>query len=254
MTTRAFHLHITPDDTRGATLALIPGDPGRVARIASFLEEPEEVAAYREYTTYRGKLRGRPVLVTSTGIGGPSTSICVEELAQLGVRTFLRIGTTGSIQQHVKKGDIIITQGAVRLDGASTHFAPVEYPAVSDFFTTAALVDAARAMKVTAHVGITASSDTFYPGQERYDTYSGHVASRFRGSMKEWQALGVLNYEMESATLFTMCQALGLKAGCVLGVIANRLASEEPDPMVIKDTEDRAIRTALKGAEILLNA
>lgn len=253
MTARAFHLHITPDDVRGAALAFIPGDPGRVARIASLLEQPEEIASHREYTTYRGKLRGHPVLVTSTGIGGPSTSICVEELARLGIRTFLRVGTTGAIQQHVKKGDIIITQGSVRLDGASCHFAPIEFPAVSDFQTTTALVEAAKNLKFTAHVGVTASSDTFYPGQERYDTYSGHVTERFRGSMKEWQALGVLNYEMESSTLFTMCQALRLKAGCVLGVIANRLVSEDPDPLVVKDTEDRAIRTALKAAEILLN-
>lgn len=253
MTSSVFHLHVTPDDVRGATLALIPGDPSRVQRIASFLEQGEEVASHREYTTYRGKLRGHPVVVTSTGIGGPSTSICVEELAQLGIRSFLRIGTTGSIQANVKKGDLIITQGAVRLDGASGHFAPIEFPAVSDFKTTAALVEAAKILKVTAHVGITASSDTFYPGQERYDTYSGYVTRRFRGSMKDWQALGVLNYEMESATLFTMCQAMRLRAGCVLGVIANRLVSEDPDPLIIKETEDRAIRTALKAAELILS-
>ncbi|TBL36312.1 uridine phosphorylase, partial [Klebsiella oxytoca] len=138
------------------------------------------------------------VIVCSTGIGGPSTSIAVEELAQLGIRTFLRIGTTGAIQEHINVGDILVTTAAVRLDGASLHFAPMEFPAVSDFECMNALYKAAKDNGSTVHVGVTASSDTFYPGQERYDTYTGRVVRRFKGSMKEWQEMGVMNYEMES--------------------------------------------------------
>ena len=145
------------------------------------------------------------MIVCSTGIGGPSTSIAVEELAQLGIRTFLRIGTTGAIQPHINVGDVLVTTASVRLDGASLHFAPMEFPAVADFECTTALVEAAKSVGATTHVGVTASSDTFYPGQERYDTFSGRVVSRFKGSMEEWQSMGVMNYEMESATLLTMC-------------------------------------------------
>lgn len=104
------------------------------------------------------------MIVCSTGIGGPSTSIAVEELAQLGVRTFLRIGTTGAIQPHINVGDVLVTTASVRLDGASLHFAPMEFPAVADFACTTALVEAAKSIGATTHIGVTASSDTFYPG------------------------------------------------------------------------------------------
>ena len=165
----------------------------------------------------------------STGIGGPSTSIAVEELAQLGVRTFLRVGTTGAIQPDIAVADVIVTTGSVRLDGASLHFAPLEYPAVAHFDCMTALVDAARELGHTVHVGITVASDTFYPGQERYDTVSGYVRRSLQGSRDEWAALHVLNYEMESATLFTMCAANGWRAGMVAGVLVNRTQQEIPD-------------------------
>lgn len=113
----------------------------------------------------RAELDGKAVIVCSTGIGGPSTSIAVEELAQLGIRTFLRIGTTGAIQANINVGDVLVTTAAVRLDGASLHFAPMEFPAVADFACTTALVEAAKASGATTHIGVTASSDTFYPGQ-----------------------------------------------------------------------------------------
>ena len=157
------------------------------------------------------------MIVCSTGIGGPSTSIAVEELAQLGVRTFLRIGTTGAIQPHINVGDVLVTTASVRLDGASLHFAPMEFPAVADFACTTALVEAAKSIGATTHIGVTASSDTFYPG-ERYDTFSGRVVSRFKGSMEEWQAMGVMNYEMESATLLTMCASRACAPGWWLGL------------------------------------
>lgn len=189
-----FHLGITKADLKGATLAIVPGDPERVKKIAALMENPQHLASHREFTTWLAEIDGKPVVVCSTGIGGPSTSIAVEELAQLGVRTFLRVGTTGAIQPHINVGDVLVTTASVRLDGASLHFAPMEFPAVADFACTTALVAAAEECGARTHIGITASSDTFYPGQERYDTFSGRVVNRFQGSMQEWQAMGVLNY------------------------------------------------------------
>lgn len=182
----------------------------------------------------------------------PSTSIAVEELAQLGVNTFLRVGTTGAIQPHVNVGDVIVTQASVRLDGASLHFAPMEFPAVANFECTTAMVAACRDAGVEPHIGVTASSDTFYPGQERYDTVTGRVTRRFAGSMKEWQDMGVLNYEMESSTLFTMCATQGWRAACVAGVIVNRTQQEIPDEATMKKTEVSAVSIVVAAAKKLL--
>ena len=247
-----FHLGLTKADFQGAELAIVPGDPERVRKIAEMLDNPRFLACHREFTSWLAELDGHPIVICSTGIGGPSTSIAVEELAQLGIRTFLRIGTTGAIQPHIHVGDILITTAAVRLDGASLHFAPMEFPAVADFTCTTALVAAAEAMQVRQHIGITASSDTFYPGQERYDTYSGRVVERFRGSMAEWQAMGVMNYEMESATLLTMCASQGLRAGMVAGVIVNRTQREIPDAAAMKSTESQAVQIVIEAARRLL--
>jgi uridine phosphorylase len=253
--TTVFHLGLTLDMLQGAQLALLPGDPGRVERIARLLDRPEPLASTREFTSWRGWIGDRAVVVCSTGIGGPSTSIAVEELAQLGVRTFLRVGTTGAIQPGIRPGEVIVTTGAVRLDGASSHFAPMEFPAVADFECTTALVAASRSSGNEPHVGITASSDTFYPGQERYDTYSGRVVQRFRGSLDEWRTLGVLNYEMESATLFTMCSTQpGLRAGCVAGVLVNRNDEETPDESAAAAVEATSIGIAVEAARLLLDA
>ncbi len=246
-----FHLGLNASDINGASLAIMPGDPERVERIAQLLDEPRALAAHREFTSWIGKLDGNSVVVCSTGIGGPSTSIAVEELAQLGVTTFLRVGTTGGIQPNVNPGDVIVTTGAVRLDGASLHFAPLEFPAVADFECTTALVAAARDSGSTIHVGITASSDTFYPGQERYDTTTGRVVERFRGTLDEWQSMGVLNYEMESATLFTMCASSGWRAGCVAGVLVNRTQQETPDAATIAATESNAVTIVVAAARQL---
>ena len=248
-----FHLGLTKEMVAGASLAILPGDPARVERIARRLDDPVPLASTREYTSHRGLAAGQPVIACSTGIGGPSTSIAVEELAQLGVRTFLRVGTTGAIQPDLEVGTLVVTNAAVRLDGASGHFAPLEYPAVSDFECTTALVEAARAAGSEPRVGITASADTFYPGQERYDTVSGRVARHLEGSLAEWQALGVLNYEMESATLFTMCTANGWRAGCIAGAIVNRHNQEIPDPQIIEEIETLSIRVVVDAARRLLS-
>ncbi len=249
-----FHLGLTVDDLRGATLAIVPGDPARVGRIAALLDDAQPLTSEREFTSMLGFVDGTAVVVCSTGIGGPSTSIAVEELAQLGVRTFLRAGTTGAIQPGIEPGEVIVTTASVRLDGASLHFAPMEYPAVADFACTTALVEAARAAGAEPHVGITASSDTFYPGQERYDTVSGRVVERFRGSFDEWRSLGVLNYEMESATLLTMCASQGWRAGCVAGVLVNRNDDETPDESAAADVESTTIGVVVEAARRLLGS
>ena len=219
-----YHLQLNRRMIKGATTVLMPGDPGRVEPIARAVATAtggaaSPLASNREFTTFIVSAPGSPVLVTSTGIGGPSTSIAVDELAQIGLETFVRVGTTGAIQPHIRTGECIIATGAVRLDGASTHYAPIEYPAVASFECVAALMLSAEKHGVRAHTGVTASSDTFYPGEERTDAYRKYVLRRFRGATEEMRQLHVLGYEMEAATLFTMTASMGLKGGCVTGVV-----------------------------------
>jgi len=245
---------LTNETIESARFALLPGDPGRVEAIATTppFKDGREIASKREYRTWLGYINTTPVLVTSTGIGGPSTSIAIDELAQLGVRTFLRVGTTGAIQPHVNVGDVIITTGAVRLDGASTHYAPIEYPAVAHHDVVQALIQAAQDLNIPYHVGITCSSDTFYPGQERKDSFSQYVPRRFQGITQEWRKLNVLNYEMEAATVLTLCSALGLRGGCVTGVIVNRDQSEQIIKRDLELGEGNAIKVAVEAVRLLV--
>lgn len=249
-----YHLKLSKKSIQGAKIALLPGDPGRVPVIASAINKKtaSEIACNREFKTWISKIGTHPVVITSTGIGGPSAAIAVEELAQLGISTFIRVGTTGALQRHIKAGDIVITTAAVRIDGTSGHYAPIEYPAVADYSVLNALVEAAKAIKVRNHVGITASSATFYPGQERVDTFSRYVIRDLAGSKKEWEHLGVLNYEMESATLLTMCSAMGLRAGCVTAVISERSEKEKIIHSKIKAAENNAIAVAVAALKRLL--
>lgn len=182
------------------------------------------------------------------------TSIAVKELAQLGVRNFIRVGTTGAIQKAIEVGDIIVTVASVRLDGASRHYAPIEYPAVADHEVTQALVEAVKSLRLTYHMGITASTATFYPGSERYDTYSGYVIKELQGSFDDWQKLKVLNDEMESATLYVVCSTLGLRAGCVTGVVDNRSRGETIRKKDVKIAVQRAVKVAIRGMELLILA
>lgn len=251
-----YHLALDHQMIQSAQFALLPGDPGRVPQIAQTppIRESREIAHKREYRSWLGRADGQPLLITSTGIGGPSASIAIDELAQLGVRTFLRVGTTGAIQPDINIGDVIITAGAVRLDGASTHYAPIEYPAVAHYTVINALVAAAEQLGIPFHVGVTASCDTFYPGQEREDSYSGYVPRRFQGITKEWRALHVLNYEMESSTVLTLTGALGLRGGCVSGVVVNRTSQEQITAEDLKCGEENAIRVAALAAKLLLSS
>ncbi|MCX8103165.1 MAG: uridine phosphorylase [Candidatus Bipolaricaulota bacterium] len=248
-----YHLSVSEDEIAGAQIALLPGDPARVEKIATTepIKNGRFIASHREFCTWLGDIRRTPIVITSTGIGGPSTTIVVEELARLGVHTFLRVGTTGALQSFVNIGDVVISTGAVRLDGASAHYAPIEYPAVADYALVWALVEAARTLKIPYHVGITCSSATFYPGQERSDSFGRYVIRELKGTKREWQRLGVLNYEMEAATLFVMCSALGLRAGCVCGVV-DTPTQEEISAENLQVAEQNAIRVAGTATEIFL--
>lgn len=253
---KVYHLDLEKKDIEGAQVALMPGDPGRSpllagAIAAAFGSRFDKIASKREFTTCITEVNGKKVLVTSTGIGGPSTSIAVDELAQLGVKTFVRVGTTGAIQDEILDGDCVITTGAVRLDGASTHYAPLEYPAVASFSVVSALVEGAKKAGVRFHLGVTASSDTFYPGEERTDAYMHYKLRRFRGSTEEWRALHVLNYEMEASTLLTMTSAFGLKGGCVTGVV-NRGSTGTITAETLQAGQASAIRLAVAAIPFLV--
>lgn len=257
MAKKVYHLSLEKKQVKDSKVVLLPGDPFRVSKIAEEIKKYfsgaiTELAWKREYRTMLCSVHKKSVLVTSTGIGGPSTSIAIEELAMLGIKTFIRVGTTGAIQKGIKTGDVIITTGSVRLDGASTHYAPIEYPAVANYEIVNSLIKGAHKRKVRYHVGITASSDTFYPGQERYDSFTGYVPKRFQGSMEEWKRLHVLNYEMESSTILTLCSAMGLRGSCICGVVINRTITEEVTERALKIGEENAIKVAVASLEYLL--
>ncbi len=232
-----YHIGFSHEALRGATMAVLPGDPGRVEPLAKALgENPIYIASHREYTSWLTYIDKQPVLVCSTGMGGPSVAICLEELARIGITHVIRFGTTGTIQDNINLGEVIINKAAVRLDGTSHHYAPAAFPAVASFTMVNALAQAAKDNNIPVHVGISVSSDTFWPGQERYDSFTGYVPKAFQGTLKEWQSLGALNYEMETSALFVTAQTLGIKAGAVCGVVAKRTDSEEIAPSNVYDT------------------
>jgi uridine phosphorylase len=250
-----YHVGLSREMLKGAEYALLPGDPGRVEALAKALGPAQYLNTHREYTSWLAVVEGQNVLVCSTGMGGPSVAIGLEELARLGIKNFIRVGTTGCIQENINLGDVIINNAAVRLEGTSAHYAPLNFPAVASLKLTNALNDAAAALNVPHHVGISVSSDTFWPGQERYDSFTGYVCNALRGTLKEWQALGALNYEMETAALFVVAQAFGLNAASICGVIAKRTQSESIAPPEIYALASerfgavtkKALQTLLKG-------
>jgi uridine phosphorylase len=248
----AFHIGLTAQDVQGIDIALVPGDPGRVPRIAQHLEQTKHLGTHREFTSARGRYQGKEVLVCSTGIGGPSTAICIEELAMLGVRRFLRIGTTGAIQDRIEPGDIVVPTAAVRMDGASRHMAPIEYPAVADFRLIQKIVQGLESHNIPFHLGVTASSDTFYQGQSRQDSFKkGYVPREIAHRFEEMKALEVLSFEMEAATLFTQASTYGLSAAAVLGVLVNRNREEMPNQALITKIEERVIQGAFTAVGLL---
>jgi uridine phosphorylase len=191
-----------------AKYVLIPGDPKRVGKIAALFDESHMVADNREFVTCTGSVDGIHISACSTGIGCPSAAIAVEELARIGAQTFIRIGTAGALQSQIKMGDIIVASAAVRADGASRNYAPVEYPAVADFDLNEALLKAATRLKRKVHFGPVVSSDSFYGDLD---------------NLKRWSGLNVLAVEMECSVVFTLAMVRRLKAGAVLAIDGNPL-------------------------------
>ena len=248
MSDKAFHLEIEKAQLEGALTVILPGDPGRVAMIADLLENPKHIHSNREFNIMLGKLKNENVCVCSTGIGGPSTAIAIEELAMMGVKNFLRVGTTGAIQANINPGDLIISTGAVRMDGASKHIAPIEFPAVPDYKMVEKLVRSAQELGFTYHTGVTASSDTFYQGQNRVDSFNnGFVIKQFKDKIDELCHLNVLSFEMEAATVLTQTAAYGLNGACVLGVIVNRQVGETIEEESIVKAQADSIRAAVQS-------
>lgn len=212
-----YHIGLRPED--GAAWAILTGDPGRVETIARRLEAPAFVAANREYTTWAGRLAGERVLITSHGIGGPSTAICVEELARCGVKTLLRVGTCGGMRQDVMGGDLVVATAAIRQEGTSREYLPVEYPAAADLTVTMAAVEAARAGGCRVHAGVVHCKDSFY-GQ--HNPEASPLSYDLLHRWQAWLKGGCLASEMESASLFIVAASLGLRAGCILQVLWNQ--------------------------------
>ena len=241
-----YHTGLSRSMVKGAKYALLPGDPGRVETIAKAFSGSEYIAAHREYTSWLCNIGRCKVLVCSTGMGGPSVAIGLEELARIGIEQFIRIGTTGSIQENIVLGDVIINNAAVRLDGTSGHYLPDNFPSVASFSLTEQLKNSAEKLGMPYHVGVSVSSDTFWPGQERYDSFTGYVLPKFQGSLSMWRKLGALNCEMETAALFAVAQSFGLEAGSICGVIAARVQSEHVAGKDVYDNSQRRIYAIIK--------
>ncbi len=241
---RQYHIGLKPGDV--PRYVLLPGDPGRVPKIASFWDEARKISEHREYVTYVGKYMGVDIASTSTGIGGPAAAIAIEELLRVGADTFIRVGTTGGLRKELGIGDLIISTGAVRLDGTSRTYIDLSYPAVANYEVVLALIDAADTLGVSYHVGLTASSDSFYVGQGR-PGFKGYIPDSMVNIHKKLASVNVLNFEMEAATLFTLANIYGVRASAVCAVIANRVTEEFVPEAGVKE----AIKVANEAVKIL---
>jgi len=228
------------------TLAVLSGDPSRAALIAhTRLHQSKALSENRGLNSYLGYLpNGRPVISATSGMGAPSLSIVVNELVQLGIRTIIRVGTSGSIQEEVRPGSVVISKAALCRQGAANDIAPPEYPASADPFLTVALVEAAQRMGIEYALGITASVDTFYEGQERTGSANPYLLRALQGITEEYRSLRVLNYEMEAGTLFKMGNVYGFAAACICGIIAQRTKAEQP----LLEAKDLAVQRAIDVA------
>lgn len=229
---------------------LLSGEPERSQYIAqTYLQNVKLLSEYRGLNSYLGYLpNGKSILVATSGMGASSLSIVVNELVQVGIKQFIRIGTCGSIQPNVAVGSIVVSQAALCRQGAAIDIAPIEYPAVADPYLTVALMETAQKLGIDCHLGITASVDTFYEGQERSKSSANpHLQPWLTGITATYRNLNILNYEMEVGTLFKMAGVYRLAAGCICAVVAQRTKTEN---IVISDkdaTVQRAIEVAVKS-------
>ena len=246
-TGKLYHIQVAPGEV--GRYVILPGDPKRCEKIAQYFDNPVLIADNREYVTYTGTLDGVKVSVTSTGIGGPSAAIAMEELKRCGADTFLRVGTCGGMQLEVKGGDLVIATGAIRAEGTSKEYAPIEYPAVADFDIALAMRQAAASLGFTAHLGVVQCKDSFY-GQHEPEVKP--VSYELLNKWEAWIRCGCLASEMESAALFVVGSCLKVRVGTVLLTIANQeRAKAGLENEQVHDTSG-AIRTAVEAIRLLI--
>ena len=247
-----FHLQVTAEQV--GKYVIMPGDPERVAKIAGLLDNPEHISTNREYVTYTGSLDGVPVSVVSTGIGGPSAAIAIEECIRCGCHTFIRVGTSGGINLKVTGGDLVVSTAAVRGDGTSAEYLPHGYPAAADFDVTTAIVEAARTLSSdedgnSFHTGVTQSKDSFYGEIEPENMpIAPYLTDRWEAYVKS----GCLASEMEAATLFSVALVRGARAGAVLTALWNVERSKAGLPDRVCKDSSRAIKCAVEAIRILI--
>ncbi len=242
-----YHVGLKPGDV--GRYVILPGDPKRCAKIAQYFENPCLAADSREFVTYTGTLDGEKVSVTSTGIGGPSASIAMEELCNCGADTFIRVGTCGGMQTEVCGGDIVIATGAIRMEGTSREYAPVEYPAVPDLEVTNALVNAAKKLGMPYHTGVVQCKDSFY-GQHQPEKHP--VSYELLDKWEAWLRMGCMASEMESAALFIVGAYRRVRVGSVFLAIAN----QEREKLGLENRQvhdtDGAVRTAVEAVREMI--
>ncbi len=241
-----YHIGLKEGDV--GEYVILPGDPKRCKKIAEYFEDAKLIADNREFVTYTGYLDGEKVSVTSTGIGGASASIALEELVNVGAKTFIRVGTCGGMQLDVKGGDIVIATGAIRMEGTTREYAPIEFPAVANLDVSNALVQAAKKLGYSYHTGVVQCKDSFY-GQHSPETKP--VSYELLNKWEAWKRLGCLASEMESAALFVVASYLKVKVGSVFLTVGNqeREKANMENP-IVHDTE-KAIKTAIEAIKIL---
>ncbi len=244
---RQYHIQVAKGEV--GRYVLLPGDPKRSAKIASYFDDARLVADSREFVTWTGTLDGVPVSVTSTGIGGPSASIAMEELVMCGADTFLRVGTCGGMQEEVLSGDIVIANGAIRMEGTSKEYAPIEYPAVASYDVLSAFIEGAKKIGARYHVGVVECKDSFY-GQHSPEKMP--VSYELQNKWQAWLRMGCLASEMESAALFTVGSFLRVRTGSCFLVVANqeREAKGLENPVV--HDMDLPIRAAVEAVRVLI--
>ena len=244
---RQYHINCVPGDV--GRYCILPGDPGRCEAIAALFDDARFVGQNREYRIYTGTLLGEKVSVCSTGIGGPSASIAMEELTAIGADTFIRVGTCGGIDLNVQSGDIVVATGAIRFEHTSLEYAPIEFPAVADFGVTGALAEAARAMGKTCHTGVVQCKDSFY-GQHSPERMP--VSYELLNKWEAWKRLGVKASEMESAALFVVAAALGVRCGSCFHVVWNQERQRAGlDQTESHDTES-AIQVGIEAIKLMI--
>jgi uridine phosphorylase len=241
---KKYHIGLGPGDA--GDYVLVPGDPFRTPLVAKFLDSAEEVAFSREYRTFTGTVDGVKVSTMSTGMGGPSVAIGVEELHELGVHTLLRVGTCGAAQPEIKMGDLVISLAAVRSEGTPNGYVPLEYPAVASLHVVEALIEAAEAAGARYHVGVTRSVDALYSDLLPDTMPRPHL----RDELEMWAKAGILSNDMEASTLFVVSRLRGMRAGCV-NLCVDELGAGEIhhiDPSYM----DRMLRVAVDAIRRLI--